>query len=234
MNNANENTERYIKLCMNKIESNIRWLNASFNELSNWLLTNQNSVTENMLDYRLPTNIIPYHYDLLVNVQLVNTSGTSFPYEAEVKIELTCINDTTLLIFHIEKLIIDNSTISLTSSTDSQFGKLEGFSWYNDFERNFFIANLSKPFKAQNNYTLYIKYTGFLADDNVGFYRSSYVDSQGIRKWLMTSKLEPTYARKSWPCFDEPAIKATYKITAIHQNDYYAMSNMPVDSVEPL
>jgi aminopeptidase N len=50
----------------------------------------------------------------------------------------------------------------------------------------------------------------------------------------MTSKLEPTYARKSWPCFDEPLIKATYKISAIHRDDYYAMSNMPVETTEQL
>ena len=216
---------------MDKIKSKIRWLSTGFNEFSSWLNTYQTVASEPLPDYRLPIDILPYHYDLLVKVQLINTVGNSFPYDGELTLELTCFKGTSSLIFHIEKLDIDNSTISLKSSTDQEFGKLEGFDWYNDFQRNFFIANLTKSFKSGHNYTLYIKYTGYLADDNVGFYRSSYVDTNGVKKWLMTSKLEPTYARKSWPCFDEPAIKATYKISAIHRDDYYAMSNMPVDTV---
>lgn len=44
---------------------------------------------------------------------------------------------------------------------------------------------------------------------------------------MATSKFEPVDARKAFPCFDEPNLKATFTITLVHQPDFTALSNTP-------
>ena len=41
--------------------------------------------------------------------------------------------------------------------------------------------------------------------------------------------MEPTKARKVFPCFDEPALKATFDVTIIHRRDTIALGNWPGD-----
>ena len=44
---------------------------------------------------------------------------------------------------------------------------------------------------------------------------------------LASSKFQPVDARRAFPCFDEPNIKAEYTITLVHRPNYVALSNMP-------
>ena len=51
---------------------------------------------------------------------------------------------------------------------------------------------------------------------------------------IATSKFQPTYARRAFPCFDEPSFKSTFTVTLIRPSDgYIALSNMPVDKEIP-
>ncbi|KAL9026947.1 MAG: hypothetical protein Q9196_004465 [Gyalolechia fulgens] len=72
---------------------------------------------------------------------------------------------------------------------------------------------------------LTLTFTGQLNDKMAGFYRSSYKQN-GTTKYLATTQMEPTDARRAFPCFDEPALKAEYTITLVADKNLTCLSNM--------
>lgn len=74
-------------------------------------------------------------------------------------------------------------------------------------------------------------FTGQLNDNMAGFYRSSYKDKNGQKKYIATTQMEPTDARRAFPCFDEPALKAKFTVTLVADKGKTCLSNMDVDQV---
>ena len=75
---------------------------------------------------------------------------------------------------------------------------------------------------------LHLTFTGVLNDKLRGFYRSSYTDIDGNERLMASTQLEATDARRAFPCWDEPALKATFDLTLVVPSDMTAVSNMPV------
>ena len=74
---------------------------------------------------------------------------------------------------------------------------------------------------------LCIEFTGTLNDRLLGFYRCQYKDKSGKRKYLATTQFEAADARRAFPCWDEPAVKATFDVSLIIDKTLSAISNMP-------
>lgn len=77
---------------------------------------------------------------------------------------------------------------------------------------------------------LQIKFTGQLNDKMAGFYRSTYKTADGKEGILATTQMEPTDARRAFPCFDEPSLKAQFTVTLIADKHLTCLSNMDVAS----
>src|SRR6266481_320583 len=75
---------------------------------------------------------------------------------------------------------------------------------------------------------LTIRYTGVLNDKLRGFYLSK----TKTRNYAVT-QFEPTDARRAYPSFDEPALKATYDIALVVDAADAAISNTNIISDEP-
>lgn len=78
------------------------------------------------------------------------------------------------------------------------------------------------------NVTLSIEYTGILNNQLRGFYLSK----TKSRNYAVT-QFEPTDARRAFPSFDEPALKATYDISLVIDSADTAISNTNIVSDTP-
>ena len=74
-------------------------------------------------------------------------------------------------------------------------------------------------------YTLHIAFAGVLNDRLCGFYKSTYRDDDDVEHVIATTQFEETDARRAFPCFDEPAMKAVFSITLDVPDGCFAVSN---------
>ncbi|KAH0626797.1 hypothetical protein JD844_002010 [Phrynosoma platyrhinos] len=81
--------------------------------------------------------------------------------------------------------------------------------------------------------TLKIDFVGELNDKMKGFYRSKYTTPSGDTRFAAVTQFEATDARRAFPCWDEPAIKATFDISLVVPKDRVALSNMNVTDRRP-
>ncbi|TVU06229.1 hypothetical protein EJB05_49430, partial [Eragrostis curvula] len=73
---------------------------------------------------------------------------------------------------------------------------------------------------------LKMNFTGTLNDQMRGFYRSKY-ECNGESRNMAVTQFEAADARRCFPCWDEPAFKAKFKLTLEVPSELVALSNMP-------
>ena len=168
----------------------------------------------------LPKNVKPKHYDLTLEPNF-----ETFKYEGTVSIELDVIEDTKSILLNTLELDIHETKITAGSNTISSSPTLSF-----DEDAQTTKIDFSETIPAGTTATLYHKFTGSLNDNMAGFYRSSYKGKDGQDEWMATTQMEPTDARRAFPCFDEPALKATYTVTLIADHKMTCLSNMDVAS----
>jgi len=123
---------------------------------------------------------------------------------------------------------IDAAELSIKESHIIQGGKIiSSKSSLNEKEEKLTIK-LAKKIKGKAK--LSIKFTGTLNDRLLGFYRSQYKDGKGKTKYLATTQFEAADARRAFPCWDEPAVKATFDVSLLVDKHLDAISNMPIIS----
>jgi len=160
--------------------------------------------------------VIPINYEIMFEPLFHN-----FKFNGEEIITLNLSKPT-------NSIKIDAAELSIKESHIIQGGKIiSSESSLNEKDEKLTIK-LAK--KIKGNAKLSIKFTGTLNDRLLGFYKSQYKDRKGKTKYLATTQFEAADARRAFPCWDEPAVKATFDVSLLVDKHLDAISNMPVIS----
>ncbi|XP_011905032.1 PREDICTED: leucyl-cystinyl aminopeptidase isoform X2 [Cercocebus atys] len=169
---------------------------------------------------RLPTAIVPLRYELNLHPNL-----TSMTFRGSVTISVQALQVTWNIILHSTGHNISRVTfMSAVSSQEKQVEILE----YPYHEQIAIVA--PEALLAGHNYTLKIEFSANISSSYYGFYGFSYTDESNEKKYFAATQFEPLATRSAFPCFDEPAFKATFIIRIIRDEQYTALSNMPKKS----
>jgi aminopeptidase N len=86
---------------------------------------------------------------------------------------------------------------------------------------------------AAGAHRLRIAFTADINKFGTGLFMVDYPTDTGMKR-MISSKLEPADARRIFPCWDEPAFKATFALTVTVPRSFLAVGNMPVAREEPV
>lgn len=176
-------------------------------------------------NFRLPDFINPIHYDLEVKALMEEDRYTGI-----VTISVNLSRSTSDLWLHIRETKITKLP-EIRRPSGEQVAVQRCFEYKN---QEYVVIQAGEELVATGGgsvYQLTMEFEGWLNGSLVGFYRTTYTED-GQTKSIAATDHEPTDARKSFPCFDEPNKKATYNISIIHPKEYSALSNMPVEREE--
>ncbi|XP_063975639.1 puromycin-sensitive aminopeptidase isoform X2 [Diachasmimorpha longicaudata] len=171
---------------------------------------------------RLPTDVRPYHYEISLTPDLKN-----FTFEGTQNVEIEVKNSTEKVVLN--SLDIDIKKVVYKNGDGASFeAKKIELSVENETATLLFPEKLPVGKRGR----LYFDFVGEINDKMKGLYRSKYTGADGSVKYTAVTQFEATDARRCFPCWDEPSLKAMFDITLNVPAGLTALSNMPVERVE--
>ena len=161
----------------------------------------------------LPSSVTPEHYDVEVTP---DAAHLNFRGRARIAIEVT--RQTQSIVLNAADLSFERVALS---------GRTEAPKITLDAEQQTATFAFAVPLTA-GRYVLAIDYRGKIYQQASGFFALDYAGDGAAKKRALFTQFENSDARRFLPCWDEPARKATFTLTAIIAANETAVSNMPI------
>lgn len=171
-------------------------------------------MTEN--PFRLPRTVVPRRYVLRLEPDLEQAR-----FDGTVSIEVDVAEPTATVVLNAAELDVTAATVDGTAATVAL-----------DREHERVMLTLAHPVEV-GPAVVRLEFAGILNDRLCGFYRSTYADEGGAEHTIAVTQFESTDARRAFPCFDEPDMKATFEVTLVIAEGLTAVGNGTVVDTEP-
>jgi aminopeptidase N len=161
---------------------------------------------------RLPKDVVPLDYTIAVTPDVValtiaGTESVTLQFRtATSRIVFNSLNE------RLSDVRLDGAAVAGTASDDA---------------RQLTTVTLAAKAPA-GTHTLAFSYTGRLETQPHGMFLQPYLNPEGVRSILVSTKMESTDARRMFPCWDEPAFRATFALSVTVPAAWATVSNMPV------
>lgn len=176
--------------------------------------------------FRLPRQVTPSHYDLTVLSDL-----ESLTFSGIVTVHLDVHEETDKVIVNLSPKLGVGKAVVASDALKTESRNVTALDLDGKHERA--TASLAAKLPKGSKATITIPFEGAIDKSMTGYYQSSW-EHEGKKGSYALTQFEPTFARKAFPSFDEPGLKATYSFTMIHRKDTVALGNMPALSTKDI
>jgi aminopeptidase N len=168
-------------------------------------------------DERLPQTVVPSNYELHLH-----PDADRLVFSAQVRIDVRVIAPVSAMVLNAKELVFDEVTLDGKRKAVVKLdAKLE--------QASLNFADSVSP----GTHSLLIRYHGAIIQSTLGFFAMDYESSSGKHRILATN-FEPASERSLMPSWDEPAFKATFRVSVDAPASLMAVSNMPIEAQVPI
>ncbi|CAI6328255.1 unnamed protein product [Periconia digitata] len=177
----------------------------------------------------LPSWIKPSHYTVSIHDL---EFGGKFNYQGTVTITTNITKDDGFndIVLNSHEIKVQSAELKVGGATKSA----KDISY--DEKRQRVTLDFGEKIQHTGEAELTIKFGGFVNNIMAGFYRSKYTPKGEVPAsvakddefhYMFSTQFESCDARRAFPCFDEPNLKATFDVELEIPKDQIALSNMP-------
>ena len=167
---------------------------------------------------RLPKNVLPKTYRIRIEPDIERAAFTgSIEIEVEAREPVRAFTLNALGLTIRSATLDKNETLAAETDAAKQF-----------------LTLASRTEIAAGAHTLRIEFSGAMTEQPQGIFLTRFQLPDGTWSRAVVTQMEPSDARRMFPCWDEPVFRAAFQLTAIVPAEHTALFNVPATSERAL
>lgn len=176
--------------------------------------------------FRLSRDVTPSHYDITILSDLKDLK-----FQGIVTISLDVNKDVDSITMNAGHKLSLGKGIVASEALKTESKSVIALTIDSAHER--LTAKLGSKLPKGSKATFTVAFESSIDNSMMGYYRSTW-EHEGKKGNYALTQFEPTAARRAFPSFDEPSMKATYSFTMIHRKETVPLANMPVENAKDI